>query len=456
MLRKLVKDESGVALGLAVIMIVLIGVMGTGLLVFVQRDLQTVIEANQGQKALETAEAGAQAAKRHLLADAVKEDYDGGADSPWSASNGGVNLTFSGNSVNVQIKYLPPAPTASDVGNPAYAPVVNGAPELAEGRRYFNVIALGTAGEAKRKVEAIYHTADLNLPRSSFATNDITVGNNSTTISNASIFAMGDINGLRGDTLRNNDDAYGDWDERPWNSNPRTSNAAGAAAGGEITYAPSSDAGRDRKGTRDFDSTTTPRFVDNTWARANPPGTQPSGTISYPFDPSEEIDVESLKDMATVYHSEPGGPSASFTIGNTDTDAYPSSSSASTIYFVEFTGSQRGRVTFSVDSNPSMCNSTTSAGCPKGTIVVVNGNMDIDSASEGFEGVIIVRDPNSFRATAAPLVYENKGEFALRGFVNVEGDLLLRGSVNPLDTASVTNRPGFYNIQLWSWREVYE
>lgn len=151
MLRKLVKDESGVALGLAIIMIVLIGVMGTGLLVFVQRDLQTVIEANQGQKALETAEAGAQAAKRHLLVDAVKEDYDGGADSPWSASNGGVNLAFSGNSVNVQIKYLPPAPSASDVENPAYAPVVNGAPELAEGRRYFNVIALGTAGEAKRR-----------------------------------------------------------------------------------------------------------------------------------------------------------------------------------------------------------------------------------------------------------------------------------------------------------------
>jgi hypothetical protein len=160
--------------------------------------------------------------------------------------------------------------------------------------------------------------------------------------------------------------------------------------------------------------------------------------------------------MATVYHAEPGGPSASFTIGNAGTDAYPSSSSASTIYFVEFTGSQRGRVTFSVDSNPSTCNGTTSTGCPKGTIVVVNGNIDIDSASEGFEGVIIVRDPNNFRATAAPLVYENKGEFALRGFANVEGDLLLRGSVNPLDTAGVTNRPGFYNIQLWSWREVYE
>ena len=44
MFRRFVNDESGIALGLAIIMIVLIGVMGTGLLVFVQNDLQAVIE----------------------------------------------------------------------------------------------------------------------------------------------------------------------------------------------------------------------------------------------------------------------------------------------------------------------------------------------------------------------------------------------------------------------------
>jgi hypothetical protein len=282
------------------------------------------------------------------------------------------------------------------------------------------------------------------------------MGSDATTINGASIFAKGNINGLRSDTLRNNDDSYKYWNEPPWNSNARTSDAAGAAAGGVIKYAPDSYTGSDRKGAKDFDSTTTPKFVDNTWARTNPPGTQPANTISYPFDPTGEIDIESLKDLATVYHSEPGGPSASFTVGNTGPKAYPGSSSVSTIYFVEFTGPQRGTVTFSVDSDPATCNNTTSTGCPKGTIVIVNGNMDINNSSKGFEGVIIVRDPNNFRATATPLEYKNAGEFALRGFVNIEGNLLLRGTANPLSTSDVINRPGFYGMKLWSRRELHE
>lgn len=66
MLRRLVKDESGMTMGLAVIMVVLIGVMGAGLLTFVQRDLNAVVEENRGQTALELADAGAELAQRHL------------------------------------------------------------------------------------------------------------------------------------------------------------------------------------------------------------------------------------------------------------------------------------------------------------------------------------------------------------------------------------------------------
>ncbi len=92
MLHKLLKEESGAALGLAVIMIVLIGVMGAGLLTFVMTDLNAVVEVNQGQKALETAEAGVQAARWELLtdatADATTNGYDGNnsnGNSSWSA-----------------------------------------------------------------------------------------------------------------------------------------------------------------------------------------------------------------------------------------------------------------------------------------------------------------------------------------------------------------------------------
>lgn len=76
MLERFVKDQSGMALGLAVVMIVLIGVMGAGLLVFVQSDLEAVVEVNQGRKALEVADAGAQAARVRLLRDIRAAHYD--------------------------------------------------------------------------------------------------------------------------------------------------------------------------------------------------------------------------------------------------------------------------------------------------------------------------------------------------------------------------------------------
>ena len=58
MLGRPLGDESGVALGLAVIMIVVVGVMGAGLLTFVRSDLEAVVEVNEGQRALSLADAG--------------------------------------------------------------------------------------------------------------------------------------------------------------------------------------------------------------------------------------------------------------------------------------------------------------------------------------------------------------------------------------------------------------
>jgi hypothetical protein len=78
MVRRLIRDESGMTMALVVMMIVLIGVMGAGLLVFVRNDLNAVIEVNQGQKALEAADAGIAAARRHLLVDSLPERYTDG------------------------------------------------------------------------------------------------------------------------------------------------------------------------------------------------------------------------------------------------------------------------------------------------------------------------------------------------------------------------------------------
>lgn len=62
-------DERGVALGLAVIMVALIGVLAAGLLTFVAADLEAVAEANRGRQAFELAEAGIEVAKAHLAED---------------------------------------------------------------------------------------------------------------------------------------------------------------------------------------------------------------------------------------------------------------------------------------------------------------------------------------------------------------------------------------------------
>ena len=67
--RRFVNDESGMTMALAIMMIVLIGVMGAGLLTFVSRDLNTVVEENRGQRAFEVADAGIGAAKRQLSSD---------------------------------------------------------------------------------------------------------------------------------------------------------------------------------------------------------------------------------------------------------------------------------------------------------------------------------------------------------------------------------------------------
>lgn len=65
-------------LGLAVVLVVLIGVMGAGLLTVVVSDLKAALEANQGQRAFEMAEAGIEVAKARLAEDPDLADWSSG------------------------------------------------------------------------------------------------------------------------------------------------------------------------------------------------------------------------------------------------------------------------------------------------------------------------------------------------------------------------------------------
>src|SRR5215210_6080277 len=202
MLQRLVKDESGMALALAVMMIVLIGVMGAGLLVFVRNDLEAVVEVNQGQRAFETADAGVQVARRQLLTDATANTtanvYDNNVvngDSPWSAYSGGKDLTFNGNNVNVKIQYLLPSTISAQLTDPNHAPelVPPGQTDYPEPKDYFKITSEGTAGgTARRKVEAIFRTEDMGVPKGYYTPGDVTIGD-AACIDSVSVFAMGDV-----------------------------------------------------------------------------------------------------------------------------------------------------------------------------------------------------------------------------------------------------------------------
>jgi hypothetical protein len=146
--RRLRKDESGMTMGLALIMIVLLGTMGAGLLTFASGDLNAVLEVNRAQRAFELADAGVGAAKRQLTLDCGSDpncevrynDFTVYVDDVrWSkfyTGGGGVTLTnldgsaTTSDSVLVTIEYRP----ATDD---------------------FKVISTGTYGDAKRKIEAI-------------------------------------------------------------------------------------------------------------------------------------------------------------------------------------------------------------------------------------------------------------------------------------------------------------
>jgi hypothetical protein len=267
MIQRLVRDESGMTMALAVIMIVLIGVMGAGLLTFVQSDLKSVIEVNRSQKALDIAEAGVQAAKSHLRVDSFRQHYDrdvpplspagndcnegprvGGDNwsrNPWSysditgACSGapferadnpatpwrediGVSKLFGGGRFHVTIECF------SQTGDPSPSPCANGAgaaPEAttaADTQKFFRITSTGydtpSGDGAVRKIEAIYTTAHRTYAPIAYWTpkNIIFTGGGNQTVSKISFFAGNDIRGVTSSSggtiaIRNTEAIYRNW-----------------------------------------------------------------------------------------------------------------------------------------------------------------------------------------------------------------------------------------------------
>ena len=165
-------------MGLTIMMVVVVGVLGAGLLTFVQSDLESVTKSNGGHKALQVAETGVQAAKRALLANPSPEIYDGASaagdalpESGWSytsppgecgelPSEPGRCIAVAEDMVRVTVRYLPPPTAVAGAGSrhdPGRAPeaLPEGAEDYADGRDYFRVDADGFSGGYRRRIQAI-------------------------------------------------------------------------------------------------------------------------------------------------------------------------------------------------------------------------------------------------------------------------------------------------------------
>jgi len=159
------REESGVALGLAVIVVLLLGMLAAGLLAVVRADLEGAVQANRGQRAFNLADAGVQAAAGQLRADPSPEHYDADAaeNTTWAYIQAGgapgEEITLGEGVATVTIRYLIPARTAEQQADGDHAPekVLAGRLDYPDGD-FFLIVSEGSSGGTRRKVEAILHT----------------------------------------------------------------------------------------------------------------------------------------------------------------------------------------------------------------------------------------------------------------------------------------------------------
>lgn len=500
MVKRLFRDESGVALGIAIMVMVIVGVMGAGLLVFVRNDLEAVIEVNQGQKAFDIADAGAEVAKQQILGDKVPAHYDvenlshpeyvvagcntdandpdDGVDATndiqrapigenWAPDGGGQTRNFAGGRFTVTIRWLSQDPLADPR---CVAPETTSSPE--PGVDYFKVISTGEYGNAIRRIEAIYETYNLSVPLAYYTPGELNIAGTAC-IDSVSLFTSNtatdavdfDGNGgcAGGGHITGPDLAYGDWNDPPFdafNKTPRTGPActktlpngtvvtktcAGIGAVGGIRDST-------RLGTLDYDATTTPRFVAA-------PTTDPQGTgeITFPFDVGSQPDANRLCDEAKAQGNYTADPTTSNT---TNFPNWPASSSNQTVVCYEFTDTTNSHtLRWTVAGNETLTGAY--AGCKgpirQGTLVIRNGGFSIKSGSNValFRGVVVTRGPEALQNSEvgdASLTGNN----CLDGFVNSTGPITIAGSVIPASSQEANDRPGFYGVRTWGWRELYQ
>lgn len=412
------RDESGVALALAIMVVVVVGVMGAGLLLFVRGDLESAVQTNQGQRAFYAADAGVQAARRNLLSDAIPEDYDDDGSStacdlpsdeaapgssPWSEERGGYESDFSGGEFTVTVRLVGPGCDPPGTG-------------VEPGLEYFEVVSEGIYGDARRRIQSVYAASEVGAPLAVHASGDVELGGESV-VRGGSVFSGGDVTVAPGAETSGDDAAYGDWSEEPYNETPRETEESGIGAVGVVS------GGDD---TPRLDSTTTPAFVA---ADAD------EGEVSYPFSPGywgkssrSNFMVEEAVNQRNFFDSLAGFD-------------WPEDSDEGTVVYVDLSDAPGDvRFTPSVCADPDVC---------RGTLVVEGGGVVMGTGA-AFGGNLVTLGEE----TADLGVSIDEGAL-VRGSIESGGDLSISGEVE-VSGAEAYLGPGLHGTELQSWRELYE
>lgn len=450
-MHRLVRDESGIAMGLAVVLVVVIGVMGAGLLVFVRNDLEAVVTVNQGQRAFEAADAGVQAAKSQLNEDSCPESY--GVESEDCESEDSSRAWHEEDGMNIEGLSQGEARESS-------------AQVLIEANsdESFTVTSTGEYGDARRKIEAVFEEGSgLQIPEGYYTEHNIRL--QGAVVSSVSLFAREDVT-VKGATefKSTRDRAYERWAEtddeysydNPFNSEPRDSALVGIGAGGEI------DADEDvvGEGSRSYDDDTEPEFVISD-------GDQGDDEITFPFDPEDQIpfDSDAIDDSGAMdtlrrkakeldkqdenydyYHGDAEGTEK--------IEDWPENSTPETVVFYDFEDDYSGGNKVETRGNALEEGCSEEGDGDQGVIVVNNGNFELTGNNE-FNGIVIVRGGDS----NSEGTYLARGNSCLQGYANASGEIDLGGTADGQEgeVEALGDLPAFGDrIQMTNWRELYE
>lgn len=445
-MHRLVRDESGIAMGLAVIVVVIVGVMGAGLLVFVRNDLEAVVEVNQGQRAFEMADAGVQAAKRQLNEDSGPESYEGEDDDDvqWSFAEDNSSCGDLGKS-GMCLKDLDNNPSTDDTVNVQIQ---------TESDDSFKVISTGGYGAAKRKIEAVFtREPEVSIPPAYFAGETLSI-NGSAGSSGISLFSKGNVNLGKNFELSNETDKYFEkWAEtddnysypNDFNPTPRPSEKVGIGAVGEIIGSNGNGNNTSREdtapGTRSFDRNTETPFVAE--------DAEEGEEVTFPFDTNDDVqDLEALRKQAQRLEAKDSDNFDYYRTDDSSIDEWPENSDYDTVVFYDLPEGSSNTIKYSINVSGNNCDNPDYEPPYKGVIVINNGSFEMAGTTD-FSGGIIVRGSNGGNFTGI-------GGACLKGYANVSGKLDMQGTFDAGAAPDLRELPALSEIRLVSWRELYE